>query len=153
MTAPAPEFRSLSKSDAAALRGFRCADVGSWADEIQTAIRTEIADRLIDGRSNAEGAFIDGTLAGLSTWVVEGTTWYSSIIAVLPEFRRRRIATELKRRLLMQARAGGALTVDSTVAWGNDAMQLLNRQLGAEIVPVTNVWGRVEYLRAIFKVN
>lgn len=119
---------------------------------MQEAIRREVADLAAVG-PYGHGAFDGDELAAVSTWEARGSAWLSSIIAVQREHRRRGLATQLKRELLMLARRSGASEVHSVIAWGNDAMLVVNRRLGAEIVPVSRPFGRVEYLRAIIKVN
>jgi GNAT superfamily N-acetyltransferase len=98
---------------------------------------------------------IGGEICALTTWEAKGPVWYSSIVAVAPAYRRQGFATELKRTVLLEARAAGARTVESTIAYDNTAMIQANKKLGADIVPIHGVyrWSKVENVRAIIRVS
>lgn len=94
------------------------------------------------------GVWDGDTLIAVSTWRVYGAEWASTLISVLPQWRRQGIATDLKKQLVMRAHAAGASHVRSTIAWGNDPMIALNAKLGARIVWDRPVLGKPQWVEA-----
>jgi ribosomal protein S18 acetylase RimI-like enzyme len=129
-------IRALTGADRAALARFTCARLGEpWAEAIQQAIRSHLADQVACGAMSALGLFEGDVLHGVAAWRIPNTQppvlCRSDIIAVAIRARRQGYGLVLKQAVLDEARAAGAVAVSSIVHRDNTAMLALNRRFGA----------------------
>jgi ribosomal protein S18 acetylase RimI-like enzyme len=136
--------RRLDEDDAGALAAFRCRKLGEpWADDVEYAVRNELADSLRGGFITAEGEWQDDDLAGLIAWRPErdpairsrfgDEVWRVTLLAVSVDYRDRLYARQLKRWLLGEAHASGIRFVTSNVHWDNGRMIEMNKRFGGSV--------------------
>jgi mycothiol synthase len=125
--------------------------VAGWADMATTEpVTISLEDWLADEATLPEGSFValaDGEIvgySGLCRWPDDPTTAEDGLTVVRRDWRRRGLATALKRAELAWAAANGIREIVTWTQRGNEGMRAANERLGYVYRSVSvNVRGRI----------
>lgn len=119
------------------LLAFSCATKGlDFTLEVELLIRQDLPDQLDAEVVQALGSWDDDRLAAIVVFKRNSSIWMIDLLATDIDYRNRKQAYRLKRRVLDLARADGARAVSSYVHRDNLRMRHINKRMfGVETDP------------------
>jgi ribosomal protein S18 acetylase RimI-like enzyme len=127
-------LRPIQVEDASACARFSCRGYREpWSVAVEEVIREHLVDLVLANYNEALGLWSGSRLAGVVSWTVhhgDPIVFEIGVLATNDGFRRRGVATTLKRAVLDRARQAGAALVLSEVHIDNEGMQVVNEKLG-----------------------